>query len=206
MQIGVVDYEAGNLKSVETALHSLEKDYDFSSVVSDNPETLLKADKLIFPGVGEARAAMRVLVKRGLDQVIRDFIATGKPVLGICIGCQIVLSRSEESDTECLGIVDGTSLLFPTEPGLKVPHMGWNQVFHDERHPLFEGIPSGASFYFVHSYYPAPVDSSVEISWSEYGIRFTSGLQKDNLTAFQFHPEKSGRYGLKMLANFIKHG
>ncbi len=198
--VGVVDYEAGNLRSVETALRHLGVQY----TVSAEPEVLIKTDRLVFPGVGDSSAAMRVLRSKGLDRCIREFYASGKPLLGICLGSQIVLEASEEGNAVCLGIVKGTAKLFPRTPGLKVPHMGWNQVYHRGRHKVFHGIPDGASFYFVHSYYPCPTEQSAEVADTEYGIRFTSGLSLNNLVAFQFHPEKSGSWGLKVLENFLK--
>ncbi len=200
MLTGVVDYEAGNLRSVETALSHLGVRYR----VSADPEELLRSDRLIFPGVGEASAAMGVLRQGKLDEAIRDFFRSGKPMLGICLGAQITLSRSEERDVECIGLVAGSARLFPGGPGLKVPHMGWNAVRHDGRHPVFRGIPDGAAFYFVHSYYPSPDDPADTIAESDHGIRFTAAFARDNFTAVQFHPEKSGPVGLRLLENFLK--
>ncbi len=202
MRIAVVDYNAGNLRSVETALKHLGADF----FVSNRPEGILAADKLIFPGVGEAKAAMGVLNTSGLDRAIDDFYQSGRPVLGICLGSHIVLSDSEESNTQCLGLVPGTARRFPQVRGFKVPHMGWNQVMHDGTHRLFKGIPSGSSFYFVHSYYPEPRESGTCIARTGYMIEFCSGLCLENLAAFQFHPEKSGACGLKLLENFIHEG
>ena len=198
---GVVDYDAGNLKSVETALRYLGADF----FVSGNPSDFSSADRLIFPGVGEAGAAMAVLSRTGLDKMITDFHHSGKPLLGICLGCQIVLSHSEEGNTVCLGLVDGEVKRFPPATGLKVPHMGWNQVTwpSSARHPLFNGIPESSSFYFVHSYYPSPADTAIVAGETLYGIRFASVFVKDNLCATQFHPEKSGRKGLRLLDNFL---
>lgn len=213
MVIGVVDYEAGNLTSVENSLRFVAGRMDLgggtggvSFTISGDPETLLQTDKLIFPGVGEAGAAMKVLSKLGLDQAIREFVKTGKPVLGICLGSQIVLTSSEESSTQCLNLIPGIVKLFPLMPGLKVPHIGWNEVNHSGTDPLLEGIPDGSSFYFVHSYYTAPDEEADAISWTEYGVKFVSGLRRGNLAAFQFHPEKSGRNGLRLFENFIRKG
>ena len=197
--IGVVDYEAGNLRSVETALGYLGVGF----FISKDPDKLVKADRMIFPGVGEARASMNVLKKTGLDNCVREFAASGKPLLGICLGCQIFFDYSEERDTECLGIIPGKILEFPSDMGLKVPHMGWNQVRHMGRHPVFNGIPEKRSFYFVHSYYPKAESKDDEIGSTEYGIEFTAAASRDNVIATQFHPEKSGRHGLKLLENFI---
>jgi imidazole glycerol-phosphate synthase subunit HisH len=217
MTVGVVDYHAGNLRSVETALRFLGVDF----VLSEDPETLLKTDRLIFPGDGNAGAAMKVLGATGLGEAIRTFYASGRPVFGICLGCQIVLEGSEETPAACLGIVAGRAKLFPfarargdrksesaavattTAPALKVPHMGWNSVHPVRSDPLFSGIPDNASFYFVHSYYTEPAAEHV-LCTTDYGITFPSGLRKDNLWAVQFHPEKSGEHGIRMVRNFLE--
>ncbi|MDC7227460.1 MAG: imidazole glycerol phosphate synthase subunit HisH [Spirochaetales bacterium] len=196
--IGIVDYEAGNLRSVETAMKHLGADF----FISRNPEELLKADRMIFPGVGEAKSSMEVLERTGLDKAVREFADSGKPMLGICLGCQIFFEHSEERDTECLGIIPGRVKEFSADMGLKVPHMGWNQVRHEGRHPVFEGIKEESSFYFVHSFYPS-APKEFEIGSTEYGIGFTSAASKDNVVATQFHPEKSGEVGLKLITNFI---
>ncbi|MEW5814365.1 MAG: imidazole glycerol phosphate synthase subunit HisH [Spirochaetota bacterium] len=198
MKIGVVDYSAGNLKSVETALRYLQTELSISA----DPDELLRADKLIFPGVGEAASAMQSLRKVGLDQAILEFVESGKYFLGLCLGCQIILEKSEEREAGCLGLIRGTVKRFDTYPGLKVPHMGWNQA-EVKDNTLFKGIPEGSSFYFVHSYYPSLAHEDEEMCRTEYGIEFSSGLHRDNIFAVQFHPEKSGRYGLKLLENFL---
>jgi glutamine amidotransferase len=215
VRIAVLDYEAGNLTSVKTALDHLEIDYE---VISE-AHSLSHFDKLIVPGVGEAKAIMAVLKKRGLDQAIHDYFETGKPILGICIGSQIVLEHSEERDTACLGLIPGRARGFlasfekakidARKEGLKVPQIGWNQVFFDEENAvaqkLFNGIPQGRSFFFVHSYYPSPSNSENSLSKTEYGVEFSSAMVRDNLIVVQFHPEKSGVYGLKLLNNFVKN-
>lgn len=200
MVVGIVDYEAGNIRSVERALAYL----GVPCVRSADPETLFKTDKLIFPGVGEAFSALRVLSRTGLGECVRDFAKSGKYLLGICLGSQIILEFSEERNTPCLGIVRGKALRFTKSPGLKIPHMGWNQVRQESRHPLFGGIPDETSFYFVHSYYPAPSGEAVVLGTTSYGIDFTAVYAKDNICACQFHPEKSGENGLKLLGNFIE--
>jgi glutamine amidotransferase len=197
--VGIVDYKAGNLKSVENAVRHLKAKY----LVSDKPDELRKVSHLIFPGVGEAFAAMEVLTRTGLGDLIGEFHASGRPLLGICLGTQIILTESEERNTHCLGLVPGKCLRFVLPSEFKVPHMGWNQVSCMKKHPLFEGIPDNSSFYIVHSYYPAPEDPACTAGQTEYGIPFTSIVAKDNLFAVQFHLEKSGEHGLKMLANFI---
>ncbi|MCF7915201.1 MAG: imidazole glycerol phosphate synthase subunit HisH [Spirochaetaceae bacterium] len=198
-RVGVVDYDAGNLTSVTTALKFLEAEY----IISSRPEELEDTDQLIFPGVGEARTAMQNLRSRGLDQFMRDYFQSGRQMLGICLGSQIVLSKSEEHNTKCLDIVPGTARRFSRNSGLKVPHMGWNRVYPARPSALFNDIPAGTSFYFVHSYYPDPHAESATLATAEYGITFTSALQLDNLHAVQFHPEKSGKWGLRLLQNFL---
>jgi glutamine amidotransferase len=198
-RVAVVDYEAGNLKSVETALRKLDADY----VVSKDPDTILQADRCIFPGVGEARAAMEVLRSSGLDEVLGRFHTAGRPLLGICIGCQLIFDRSEERDAACLGLLPGLAARFPRDSGLKVPHMGWNRVSYRREHPLFAGIPENSYFYFVHSYYPAPAEPGLVVAECEYGVVFAAAVARDNLAAVQFHPEKSGPKGLRLLANFL---
>ncbi len=197
--IGVVDYEAGNLKSVETALAYVGADF----FISSDPQKLKNADKLIFPGVGEAAAAMKVLKASGLDQVLRDFASSGKPLFGICLGSQILFDHSEESDTPCLGILPGNVKQFSRDMGLKIPHMGWNTLKHTN-HPLFKDIPQDKSFYFVHSYYVSPMSGEDVVGTSDYGIEFTAAVARGNVMATQFHPEKSGEWGLKILKNFME--
>lgn len=202
--ITVVDYEAGNLTSVETALRYLGADYR----VSSDPDMLLNSDKVIFPGVGEARHAMGVLSSRGLDQALVEFASTGNPLFGICLGCQILQDYSEERDTRLLGLIPGNVRLFPPSRGLKVPQIGWNTVIHDDS-VLFEGIPQESSFYFVHSYYlSTALSDGSDSPWiagrSEYGITFAAAVHRDNVWATQFHPEKSGPKGLHLLRNFIE--
>lgn len=207
--ITVIDYDAGNLRSVETALEYVGARYR----VSPDPGHIATADKILFPGVGEAAHAMAVLRERGIPDALSEAITRGTPVLGICIGSQIILDSSEEGPTECLGLETGRAKYFSREfgnrgiQGLKVPHMGWNQVRVHEEHPsagLFRGIPDNSSFYFVHSYYPEPADPSVYLAESDYGFPFVSAYGRDNLIACQFHPEKSGPAGLRLLENFIR--
>lgn len=197
--IGVVDYKAGNLKSVDSALSFHGAEF----IISDDPARLLRCDKMIFPGVGEAFSAMEVLRSTGLGDAVKEFAASGKPLLGICLGAQIVFNSSEERNTECLGIIPGKVKKFPLNMGLKVPHMGWNTINHIGI-PLFKGIGQHASFYFVHSYY-IDADSENNVAAAcDYGLKFTAAAVKDNILACQFHPEKSGESGLKVLENFIK--
>ncbi len=202
--IAVVDYDAGNLTSVETALRYLDADF----IISSDPKTILESDKVIFPGVGEARHAMGILSTRGLDEALIRFAATGKPLFGICLGCQILQDYSEERDTKLLGLIPGDVKLFPSGMGMKVPQIGWNTVTHDNS-PLFEGIPQDSSFYFIHSYYlSTKLSDACDSPWisgrADYGIPFAAAVHRDNVWATQFHPEKSGPKGLKLLENFIQ--
>jgi glutamine amidotransferase len=196
----VVDYGSGNLRSVETALRFLGAEFR----ISDSPEEVLAARRLIVPGVGDARAAMEELSASGLGQAIEAFWRGGRPLLGICLGCQIIFDLSEERGTACLGLLPGRVERFSFEGGRKVPHMGWNRVYQARSHPLFAGLADGAFFYFVHSYYPIPKDERVVIGECEYGLHFAAAVARDNLVACQFHPEKSGSNGLSLLKNFLR--
>jgi glutamine amidotransferase len=205
--IGIVDYRAGNLTSVARALEALGE----KCVVTADAGVLDGASRIIFPGVGAAAAAMANLRETGLDERLRRWVAEGKPVLGICLGTQVIFAHSEEGDVPCLGIVPGIVRRFPADLAaggqrLKIPHMGWNGVTFRAGHPVFAGIPETAAFYFVHSYYPAPADPAWAAGETDYGIRFCSAVAKGNLVAVQFHPEKSGRPGLTLLANFCRWG
>ena len=195
----IIDYNAGNLTSVKRALDHL----NVESTISSDPAVLRSAERLIFPGVGHAAAAMTMLRERGLDIVLREAFAAGMPVLGICLGAQIILSRSEEGDTPGLGIIEGTVPRFTfADPSLKIPHMGWDTVRLIRRHPVVRDVKPGDEFYFVHSYYPLPSDRRAVIGVGDYGIEFPAIIGRDNLIALQFHPEKSGGAGLGILKNF----
>ena len=204
--IAIVDYRAGNLTSVARALQHL----NVPCVVTDRAEDLRRAERVIFPGVGAAGEAMRNLRGTGLAGCIREVFDSGKPLLGICLGTQVIFEYSEEDNrTECLGIIPGGVRRFPAgmrEGGdpLKIPHMGWNRVSFRGAHPVFAGLPENAEFYFVHSYYPAPSNGADVTGETEYGIRFASAVARKNLVAVQFHPEKSGRFGLRILENFSR--
>ena len=197
--IAIVDYGAGNLRSVVNAVAQL----GYQAKVTQNPSDVLNARAVILPGVGAATDTIASLRTLGLDSPVRQFIAERRPFLGICIGLQILFTGTEEGGWhECLGIIPGRVRRLP--PGLKIPHMGWNQVKQKGSHPVFNGIPDGANFYFVHSYYVEPDDSSIVAGETEYGITICSAITKDNLVATQFHPERSSNVGLKFYDNFIK--
>ena len=197
--IAVIDYGAGNLRSVSNALSKL----GHQPRITSNPDEVTSAEAVIFPGVGAAGNAMDGLKRSGLDNAIRNAIQRGKPVLAICIGMQMLFSHTEEDGgRECLDILSGTVERLPD--GLKVPHMGWNQVQRKANHAIFDGIPDGENFYFVHSYYPKPSDDDIVAATTDYGLPICSAVIKDNIIATQFHPEKSGEPGLKMYANFLK--
>jgi imidazole glycerol-phosphate synthase subunit HisH len=197
--IAIVDYQAGNLRSVERACAAL----CIEGRVTADPEEVLRAERVIFPGVGAAPAAMAALRARGLDRALRSAVASGTPVLGICLGAQIVLERSEEGDVECLGLVPGVTRRFrPSDPRIKVPHMGWNEVTVTRPHPLLAKLEPGEHVYFVHSYFPDPSDEANVFARSDHGGPFCCALGKGSLFAVQFHPEKSGEVGLRILEAF----
>jgi glutamine amidotransferase len=188
--VGIINYGAGNIRSVSNALKRLDVEH---FVTSDRSE-LKKATKLLFPGVGEARSAMEALNRTDLPEWLKEVTV---PFLGICLGMQLLFDHTTERETKCLGLIAGTNdKFFGEQPGLKVPHMGWNQVQFVAGHPLFAGIESGEQFYFVHSYYAPLVPAT--IGTTEYGIQFTSAVQQKNFYGVQFHPEKSGQTGLKL--------
>jgi imidazole glycerol-phosphate synthase subunit HisH len=190
--IAIVKYNAGNIKSVRNALNRL----GYESIITDDPKELLGAEKVIFPGVGEAGTAMKYLKERGLDSTIKSI---EKPVLGICLGLQLMCRYSEEAHTECLGIFDSDVRLFP--PVDKIPHMGWNN-FLSLRGDLFRGVSTDEDVYYVHSYY-AEISSCTSAT-CDYILPFSAAMSKDNFYATQFHPEKSAGVGEKILRNFLE--
>lgn len=199
--IAIVDYKAGNLTSVKLALDYL----DVPSEITRDPQRILAADRVIFPGVGSAGAAMQNICALDLADALRTVVQRGTPFLGICLGTQIIFETSEEDGgVQGLGILAGACKRFkPSSPADKVPQIGWNSVLLIKPHPLFEGIETNSEFYFVHSYYPAPAERDWVLGETEYAdIRFASVVARDNLAATQFHPEKSGRLGLQLLNNF----
>jgi len=197
----IVDYDAGNLRSVARACAEV----GLSAQISADPTVLRSAERVIFPGVGAAGAAMRSLHNSGMGDALLDVIRSGRPVLGICLGMQISLERSEENDTKTLGIVEGEVRRFSfSDPALKIPHMGWNEVRVARAHPVLEGIEEGDEFYFVHGYYPHPAQPDNVFAHTEYEHEFASVIASGNYIGTQFHPEKSGRVGLRLLAKFAK--
>ncbi len=202
--IAIIDYRAGNLTSVKRALDSIGQD----SVITSDFRKITEADRIVLPGVGAAGKAMEGLKNSKLDIALKKAFETKKPILGICLGTQVILDSSEENNAKCLGLVKGRVLRFPDDlrdpehRKLKVPHMGWNSVKLKKAHPVFDGVAQDSEFYFVHSYYPAPESGDGILGETFYGLTFTSVITSDNLVAMQFHPEKSGRPGLKILYNF----
>ena len=195
----IIDYGAGNIGSVQRAC----AETGIESVITANPADLKDAERIIFPGVGAAPTAMENVTRTGLAAALKEAYAAGIPILGICIGAQIVLDRSEEGDTPCLGIIPGTTVRFKfQDKSLKIPHIGWNSVKATQPHPLLEGIDKEDEFYFVHSYYPQPAKKENIYAVSDYGGEFCCAVGNKNLFAVQFHPEKSGRFGLQMLKRF----
>ncbi len=197
MKLVVIDYDSGNLRSVSRALES----QGVTPIVTGYAAEFDGADAMILPGVGSGPAAMDALNQRRLVSPIRDYIASGKPFLGVCLGLQLLMDRTEEGNAPCLEVVQGNAKLLP--PGLKVPHMGWNSVRFNSQHPVLADIPQDSFFYFVHSYYAAPLDLGGVSGTTNYGIPFCSIYAKNNLVATQFHPEKSGPAGLQFYKNFI---
>ena len=202
--IAIVDYKAGNLTSVKRALEYLGHE----SEITDRAERIIDAERVILPGVGAAGATMENLNALGLADVLRNDVArAGKPFLGICIGIQVLLDSSEEDSADCLGIVAGRVARYPRSIDgrpLKVPQIGWNRVRQTQAHPVFKGVPDNTHFYFVNSYFPIPAHASMTIATSDYGIPFTAAIARDNVLATQFHLEKSGAAGLKLLDNFCR--
>lgn len=205
--IGIIDYSAGNICSVERALKSINAEF----VLSKNPEDLKNADKIIFPGVGDATFAMNQLKKTGFDDFIKNWVKSGKLLMGICLGSQIIFDYSEEGNVECLGLLKGRIKHFENlfaeskieKNKFKIPHMGWSDIsYQNSGSRFFNGIKENSDFYFVHSYVICPEDKNVIKATADYGIKVPACVEKDNITAFQFHPEKSGIQGIKILENF----
>ena len=197
IKLVVIDYQSGNLRSVAKALESV----GVAPLVTSDPAQLASADAVVLPGVGSGPAAMEALRQRGLVEPLKEYVASGRPFLGICLGLQLLMDRTDEGDASCMGSIPGQVKRLP--PGQKVPHMGWNNVKIKTDHPVFRGIPQDSHFYFVHSYYAAPNDETWVAGTTDYGVSFCSVYAQDNLVATQFHPEKSGRFGLRIYENFV---
>lgn len=208
-KVAVIDYGMGNLHSVSKALERVASDTQV--IVTYEPERILRADRVVLPGVGAIRDCMNEIIRLELDEVVRE-VATRKPLLGVCVGMQSMVEFSAENDgTPCLGLLPGSIEFFGDAfaregvPGhLKVPHMGWNQVHQSQLHPVWKDIPQDARFYFVHSYFlPAGAGEGICAATTEYGVSFCAAITRGNIFATQFHPEKSAEAGLRLYANFL---
>jgi glutamine amidotransferase len=208
--VAVVDYGMGNLRSVSQAVAHVAREADVKVIVTANPEEVLLAERVVLPGQGGMRDCMRELLDSGLQQAVLEALRT-KPVLGVCVGMQMLLDHSEEQDTPGLGVIGGRVRRFRLEGRLqpdgsrfKVPQMGWNRVRQARPHPLWRGVDDGAWFYFVHSYHAAPANREHSVGETDYGLVFTSAVARDNIFATQFHPEKSAADGLTLYRNFLQ--
>ncbi len=198
-RVGIIDYGVGNLRSVEKAFAAVGCD----AVVSADEEILQTVDRLVLPGVGAFGACMRALTERGFDRLVTERVAQGTPLLGVCVGMQMLFEESEEfGTTRGLGLLPGRVIRFSDD--LVVPQVGWNQISQRQAHPLLQGIANGAFFYFVHSYYCEPADSSFVLGETDYGVAYASVVAHENISGVQFHPEKSQAAGLRLLANFAR--
>jgi glutamine amidotransferase len=211
--VAVVDYGMGNLRSVSQAVLHVARGSGFEVIVTSHPDQVRESERVVLPGQGAMRDCMRELRDSGLQQAVLE-AAAGKPLLGVCVGMQMLLDHSEEQDTPGLGLIGGRVLRFRLEgqrqadgSRFKVPQMGWNRVFQQAHgghvHPLWQGVPDGAYFYFVHSYHVQPADARHTAGHTDYGTRFTSAIARDNIFATQFHPEKSADHGLALYRNFL---
>ena len=198
--IAIIDYDAGNIKSVEKALQYLKQDV----ILTRDRDLILAADRVILPGVGNFGDAMEKLRGYGLEDVIREFVASGKPFLGICLGLQLLFGESEESPgVRGLGILSGRITKIPEGEGRKVPQIGWNDITVNPASRLFAGVPDHSYVYFVHSYYCQPGEASDIAAKTEYGISYCASFERENIFGMQFHPEKSGEAGLNILTKFV---
>jgi glutamine amidotransferase len=207
--VAVVDYGMGNLRSVSQAVIHVAADTEFEVLITSRPEEVFAAERVVWPGQGGIRDCMRELADSGLQAAVLD-AAANKPLMGVCVGMQMLLDHSEEQDTPGFGLIPGQVKRFQLEGRLqpdgsryKVPQMGWNRVYQARPHPLWAGVPDGAYFYFVHSFYARPSEPRHSTGETEYGTRFTSALARDNIFATQFHPEKSADHGLALYRNFL---
>jgi glutamine amidotransferase len=208
--VAVVDYGMGNLRSVSQAVLHAASGKGVGVIVTSRPDDVRRAERVVLPGQGAMRDCMRELRSSGLQEAVLE-AAAAKPLLGVCVGMQMLLDHSEEQDTPGLGLIPGRCLRFrldgltqPDGSRYKVPQMGWNRVAQTQPHVLWGGIPAGAWFYFVHSFYAAPSDPRHSAGVAEYGVRFTAAVARDNIFATQFHPEKSAAHGLALYSNFLR--
>ena len=201
LQVGIIDYGVGNLRSVEKAFAAT----GCAALVSSDEHVLRRAERLVLPGVGAFGACMKALTERGFDELVRERVAKGTPLLGVCVGMQMLFEESDEFGRQPgLGLLSGRVRRFAGD--LVVPQVGWNQVRQRVTHPLFEGIADGAFFYFVHSYYCEPGTSDVILSETDYGLAYPSVVARGNICGVQFHPEKSQAVGLRLLSNYARAG
>jgi glutamine amidotransferase len=201
LKIAVVDYGMGNLRSVSKALEHVAPDAEVA--LTADPGTIRSCERVVVPGQGALPDCMRQLAASGAREAVVEATRT-KPFLGICIGLQMLFERGEEGDAAGLGLLPGRVPRFPVSTGLKIPHIGWNEVNQERPHALWQGIPDGSRFYFVHSYYPEPRDRALTAATCVYGAPFTCAVARDNIFAVQFHPEKSQSAGLQLLSNFVR--
>ncbi len=198
LRVAIVDYRAGNLRSVAKALEAVGAD----PLVTSDAREIARSEALVFPGQGANDSSMRALRQRGLVGAITDFISADRPFLGVCLGLQLLLERSEEGTEPGLGVIEGRVRRLPK--GRKIPHMGWNSVSLSTRHEVLSAVPDGSHFYFVHSYYADPSDPGLVAGTTDYGVEFCSAVARRGLVAVQFHPEKSGRLGLALYRRFVE--
>lgn len=207
--VAVVDYGMGNLRSVSQAVKHAAEGTGFEVIITSRPEEVQAAERIVLPGQGAMPDCMRELHDSGLLGAVME-AAQAKPLMGVCVGMQMLLARSEEGPTDCLALFPGEVVRFQLEGRLqpdgsryKIPQMGWNQVFQARPHPVWQGVPDGSHFYFVHSFHARPADRGHSVGETDYGDRFTSALARDNIFATQFHPEKSAAHGLALYRNFL---
>ena len=196
--VAIIDYQAGNLRSVQKALER----FGAEAIITDDSDAIRRADAVVFPGQGANDSSMRALKAKGLVEPIKEFVASGRPFLGVCLGLQLLLEASDEGVEPGLGVLAGRVRHLPE--GAKIPHMGWNQVQFHLDHPILRGVPSGTYFYFVHSYFADPDDKSLVAGTTHYLTEMCSAVAWDQVAAVQFHPEKSGDSGLKIYENFVR--
>ncbi len=208
--VAVVDYGMGNLRSVAQAVRYAAQGSGFDVVVTSRPEDVRSAERVVLPGQGAMPDCMRELRDSGLQDSVLE-AATGKPLFGVCVGMQMLLDRSDEGPTDGLGLIHGEVVRFdlagrlqPDGSRYKVPQMGWNQVWQSQTHPVWQGVPEGSYFYFVHSFYAKPSDARHSVGEADYGARFTAAIARDNIFATQFHPEKSSDQGLALYRTFLQ--